>query len=69
MKFNDLVTESFQNVSINGVLYSLNTDEKKLYTQAKDAGKLMKKDLSEYDQRIANGLVTRGLLKRRKNRG
>ena len=45
MKFNDLVTESFQNVSIGGVLYSLNTDEKKLYTQAKDAGKLMKKDL------------------------
>lgn len=67
MKFNDLVTESFQNVSIGGVLYSLNTDEKKIYTQAKESGKLMKNDLSEYDQRIANGLVTRGLLKRRKN--
>jgi len=67
MKFNSIINETFQNISINGVLYSLNTDEKKIYTQAKEAGKLMKNDLSEYDQRIANSLVTRGLLKRRKN--
>ena len=69
MKFKNMVNESFQNVSINGVLYSLNTDEKRIYTKAKEAdgGKLMKDDLSEYDKRIANDLVTRGLLKRRKN--
>ena len=67
MKFKNFVNESFQNVSINGVLYSLNTDEKKIYTKVKESGKLMKSDLSEYDQRVANGLVTRGLLKRRKN--
>lgn len=67
MKIKDFMTETFQNVSINGILYSLNGDEKTIYSRAKEEGKLMKDHMNEYDQRIANGLVTRGLLKRRKN--
>ena len=67
MRINEFITESFQTVSINGILYSLNTDEKAIYTKVKEAGKLLKKDLSEFDARVANGMVTKGLLKRRKN--
>lgn len=67
MKMKEFMIETFQNVSINGILYSLNSDEKKIYTKVKETGKLLKSELSEFDQRIANNLVTRGLLKRRKN--
>ena len=67
MKIREFMTESFQTVSINGILYSLNTDEKTIYKKVKEAGKLLKSDLSEFDARIANGMVTKGLLKRRKN--
>lgn len=67
MRINDFMIETFQNISMNGILYSLNSDEKKIYTRAKEEGKLMKDHMSEFDQRIANSLVTRGLLKRRKN--
>ena len=67
MRINEFITESFQTVSINGILYSLNTDEKAIYTKVKEAGKLLKKDLSEFDARVANGMVTKGVLKRRKN--
>lgn len=67
MKLKEFMVETFQNVSINGILYSLNSDEKKIYSKVKESGKLLKSDLSEFDQRIANNLVTRGLLKRRKN--
>lgn len=61
------MVETFQNISINGILYSLNTDEKRIYSKIKNASKLLKSELSEFDQRIANNLVTRGLIKRKKN--
>ena len=67
MKIKEFMIEAFQTVSINGILYSLNTDEKKIYTKVKEAGKLMKSDLSEFDQRIASNMVTKGLLCRKKN--
>ena len=67
MKIKEFIIETFQTVSINGVLYSLNTDEKEIYKKVKEAGKLLKSDLSEFDARIANDMVTKGLLKRRKN--
>lgn len=67
MKMNEFISESFQNISINGVLYSLNTDEKRIYSNVKEMVKLPKNELSEFDQRIANNLVTRGLLHRKKN--
>lgn len=67
MKLKDIIAENFQNVSMKGILYSLNSDEKKIYQKVKNSEKLLKSDLSEFDQRIANNLVTRGLLTRRKN--
>ena len=67
MKIREFMTESFQTVSINGILYSMNTDEKEIYKKVKEAGKLLKSELSEFDSRIANDMVTKGLLKRRKN--
>lgn len=67
MKINEFMVETFQTVSINGILYSLNTDEKKIYSNVKENGKLMKSELGEYDQRIASQMVTKGLLCRRKN--
>ena len=63
----ELIEEGLQNISIKGVLYSLNNDEKKLYQKVKSEEKLLKDSLSEYDQRVANSLATRGLLKRCKN--
>ena len=66
MKIKEFMIETFQNISINGILYSLNSDEKRIYTEIKNASKLLKSDLSEFDQRIANNLVTRGLIQRRK---
>lgn len=67
MKIKEFMIENFQTVSINGILYSLNTDEKKIYSKVKEAGKLLKSELNEFDQRIASSMVTKGLLCRRKN--
>lgn len=69
MKLEHIITENFQTVSINGILYSLNTDEKAIYDKIKnnENKKLFKKDLDEFNQRIASGLVTKGILQRRKN--
>lgn len=67
MKIKEFMVENFQTVSINGILYSLNTDEKKIYSKVKEAGKLLKSELNEFDQRIASNMVTKGLLCRRKN--
>lgn len=69
MKLEQIITENFQTVSINGILYSLNTDEKAIYDKIKkeENKKLFKKDLDEFSQRIASGLVTKGILQRRKN--
>lgn len=63
-----MMTESFKTVSINGILYSLNNDEKELYKTAKIDGKLYKKDLDEFNQRIANEMVSKGLLHRKKDK-
>ena len=35
MKLEQIITENFQTVSINGILYSLNTDEKAIYDKIK----------------------------------
>ena len=43
MKINEFIIENFQTVSINGILRSLNNDEKKIYTKVKENGKLFKK--------------------------
>ena len=69
MKLNNIITENFSTVSINGILFSLNNDEKNIYDKIKKdpERKLFKKDLDEFDQRIASNMVTRGLLQRRKN--
>ena len=36
MKLEHIITENFQTVSINGILYSLNTDEKAIYDKIKN---------------------------------
>ena len=48
MRIKDFMTETFQNVSINGILYSLNGDEKTIYSRGKEEGKLMKDHMNEY---------------------
>ena len=35
MKLEHIITENFQTVSINGILYSLNTDEKAIQRRCK----------------------------------
>jgi intracellular sulfur oxidation DsrE/DsrF family protein len=67
MKLKDFMVESFQTVYANGVIYSLNNDEKRLYQKIKEAGKVLKDELPEFDVRVVNNLVTRGLIKRKKN--
>ena len=69
MKLQNIITEGFSTVSINGIMYSLNNDEKSIYDKIKkdEDRKLFKKDLDEFDQRIASNMVTRGILQRRKN--
>lgn len=68
MKLRDFMIESFQTISINGILYSLGNDERKIYSKCKENGKVMKIDLTEFDQRIASGMVSKGLLSRRKTK-
>ena len=68
MELQDIVTESFKSVSINGILYSLNNDEKALYDKVKSEEKVLKSDLDEFTQRLASMLVSRGLLRRRKDK-
>ena len=46
MKINEFIIENFQTVSINGILRSLNNDEKKIYTKVKENGKLLKSEFN-----------------------
>ena len=68
MDLKNIITESFKTVSINGILYSLNNDEKALYDKIKSEEKVLKSDLDEFTQRLASLLVSRGLLRRRKDK-
>lgn len=54
-------------VKLNNIDIYLNDDESKVYDKVKEQGKLFKDDMSEYDIRIANCLVTKHLLKKFKN--
>ena len=68
MKLHNVVQESFKSVSINGILYSLNNDETELYNKVKKENKVMKSDLDEFTQRIASNMVSKGLLRRKKDK-
>lgn len=66
MKINNLIKESFECVKIGNVYRNLNTDELKIYKQTKKEGKVYKQDLPEYEQNVATTMVSKGLLRRRK---
>lgn len=68
MKINNLLQESFECVKIGNVYRNLNTDELKIYKQTKKEGKVYKQDLPEYEQNVATTMVSKGLLKRRKEK-
>lgn len=68
MKLHNVVQESFKSVSINGILYSLNNDETELYNKVKKENKVMKSYLDEFTQRIASNMVSKGLLRRKKDK-
>lgn len=68
MKINNLLQESFECVKIGNVYRNLNTDELKVYKQAKKEGKIYKQDLPEYEQNVATTMVSKGLLRRKKEK-
>lgn len=68
MKLNKLLQESFECVKIGNVYRNLNTDELKIYKQTKKEGKVYKQDLPEYEQNVATTMVSKGLLRRRKEK-
>lgn len=67
MKIKEVVTESFEVVKIGGLLRNLSSDEMTLYKKIKKARKLFKKDLNEFDQRIANNMVNKGVIHRKRS--
>lgn len=60
--------ESLDYIKIQGIYRNLNNDEKRIYSKVKLKNKLYKKDLNEYDQNIATNMVSKGLLKRYKEK-
>lgn len=68
MKVNNLLQETFECVKIGNVYRNLNTDELKIYKQTKKEGKVYKQDLPEYEQNVATTMVTKGLLRRKKEK-
>ena len=69
MRLNNLINEVFNLVSIKGILRDLNNDERKIYNKIRkqEDGKLFKKKMEPFLLRVANEMVTKGLLSRRKN--
>ena len=69
MKLNNLLNEDFNVVSIKGILRNLSNDEKKIYKRIRkqEDGKLFKNKLDDFMLRVANNMVSKGLLGRRKN--
>ena len=69
MRYIDIITENYETISINGILYSLTKDEKDLYNKIKNSSDIVyKKNLDEYTQRIASNMVSKGILNRRKDK-
>ena len=66
MKFKNLLTESYECIKIGGILRNLSNDEMKIYKRVKDAGKVFKQELSEYEANVATTMVSKGLLRRKK---
>ncbi len=68
MRLNDLINETFNLVSVKGILRNLDNDERKIYNKIRkqEDGKLFKKKLDPFLLRVANEMVTKGLLSRRK---
>ena len=69
MKLNNLLNEDFNVVSIKGILRNLSNDEKKIYKKIRkqEDGKLFKNKLDEFMLRVANSMVNKGVIGRRKN--
>lgn len=69
MKLNSLLNEEYNVVSIKGILRNLTNDEKKIYSKIRkqEDGKLFKKKIDPFLLRIANDMVSKGIIGRRKN--
>ena len=69
MKLNNIINEDFNVVSIKGILRNLTNDEKKIYSKIRkqEDGKLFKNKLDEFMLRVANSMVNKGVIGRRKN--
>lgn len=69
MKLNSLLNEEYNVVSIKGILRNLTNDEKKIYSKIRkqEDGKLFKKKIDPFLLRVANDMVSKGIIGRRKN--
>jgi hypothetical protein len=69
MKLNNIINEDFNVVSIKGILRNLSNDEKKIYKRIRrqEDGKLFKNKLDDFMLRVANSMVNKGVIGRRKN--
>lgn len=69
MKLQCLINEEYNVISIKGILRNLTNDEKKIYSKIRkqEDGKLFKKKISPFYLRVANDMVSKGLISRRKN--
>lgn len=69
MKLNNLINEDFNVVSIKGILRNLSNDEKKIYKRIRkqEDGKLFKNKLDDFMLRVANQMVSKGVIGRRKS--
>ena len=69
MKLNSLINEEYNVVSIKGILRNLTNDEKKIYSKIRkqEDGKLFKKKIDPFLLRVANDMVSKGIIGRRKN--
>lgn len=68
MLIKKIINENLNNVKIKGMVYSLTTDEKRLYDELKNKSKVFEKDFSEYDNNVLVKMVSKGYIKRCRNR-
>lgn len=65
---NKILNEVSNNIKIKNMIYSLTNDEKRLYDELKKNSTIYNKDCSEYDNNVLLNMVSKGYVKRCKNR-
>ena len=63
----DLLNEAEDVVKIKGIFRNLTNDEKEIYKAIKEKSRVYKSELSEFQQQVASGMVSKGLITRKKS--